>query len=413
MAADRITRIEIEGLRSIEKLSLDLDGLCVLIGEAGSGKSSIVEAFAILQGLSQPDFVRRLHTIHGGPHALVNARSGGALRLAVWIAPSDPSPASQGLKYELALSGAAGTFSIESEGLSGVSDSDPDVAKPILDRVAATFRTPDLSLANGSPMGLSHGTSALTELARQGGPQAQRMLAALERIEVQLPFDTTPAWAAATGSKRTVALRASQTLEPARHLALFGENLASVYHALKNDPGRTDWSEVLDVLRLGLGPDVQDVVISAEAGASVQLFLKLADSKPIPATALSDGMLNYLGFTALRFLASDRSLLVFDEPDLHLHPHLVFRMLDLLSDMATHHPVLITTHSDRLLDALEHPETATRLLELDAHRSTRIRRPDAEALAKWLDRYRGLGQLRAEGYEDVVFERPPGRDAPA
>ena len=34
------------------------------------------------------------------------------------------------------------------------------------------------------------------------------------------------------------------------------------------------------------------------------------------------------------------------------------------------------------------------------------RRPDAVQLAKWLPEYRGVGQLRAEGYDSLVFPRP-------
>ncbi len=410
--ADRIARIEIKGLRSIEQLTLDLDGLCVLIGEAGSGKSSVVEAFAILQGIEHPDFLRRLHSVHGGPHALVDLRSGGSLQLAVSLAGIDPENEGSGLKYALTLSGTAGAFSIESEMLWAEITSRTTTPMPILDRGGGTYRSLEPGVKPSGPRSVAADAVALRLHAAQGSAQAQRMLHALGRIEVHLPFDTTAAWAAREGSQRRVASRASQPLEPAHRLALFGENLSSAYHALKNDPGLTDWSEVIDILRLGLGTDVRDVVIKAESGA-VQLYLKCGDLKPIPASALSDGMLSYLAFTALRFLRSERTLLVFDEPELHLHPHLLFRSLDLLREIATRHPVLITTHSDRLLDALEHPETETRLLELDERRSTRIRRPDAAALAKWLERYRGLGQLRQEGYEDAAFERPTGSDAPA
>lgn len=54
MSRDRITQIRIRGLRVIEDLTLDLDGLLVLIGDNGSGKSTILEAFEILRLAAAP-----------------------------------------------------------------------------------------------------------------------------------------------------------------------------------------------------------------------------------------------------------------------------------------------------------------------------------------------------------------------
>ena len=56
MPKDRITRLYVEGLRTLADLSLPLDGLTVLIGENGSGKSSILEACEILREEFGDDF---------------------------------------------------------------------------------------------------------------------------------------------------------------------------------------------------------------------------------------------------------------------------------------------------------------------------------------------------------------------
>ncbi|MFL5356783.1 AAA family ATPase [Archangium sp.] len=54
-----ITELRIEGLRTIEKLHLKLDGLTVLIGENGSGKSSIIEACELLRRATSERFLGR------------------------------------------------------------------------------------------------------------------------------------------------------------------------------------------------------------------------------------------------------------------------------------------------------------------------------------------------------------------
>ena len=66
-------------------------------------------------------------------------------------------------------------------------------------------------------------------------------------------------------------------------------------------------------------------------------------------------------------------------------------------------PVLVATQSDAMLDALTDPARASILCELDEHHATQLVRPDREGLARWLEDYRGLGELRAAGYEGVVF----------
>jgi len=51
--SSRITQLRISGMRVIEDVTLDLGGLTVLIGDNGTGKSSIVEALKLLHLASQ------------------------------------------------------------------------------------------------------------------------------------------------------------------------------------------------------------------------------------------------------------------------------------------------------------------------------------------------------------------------
>src|SRR4030067_460551 len=43
-----LTRIELEGFRSLRHVELDLPGLTVLIGPNGSGKSNLLDVFALM-----------------------------------------------------------------------------------------------------------------------------------------------------------------------------------------------------------------------------------------------------------------------------------------------------------------------------------------------------------------------------
>ena len=84
-----ITELRIEGLRTIERIRLPLDGLTVLIGDNGTGKSSILEACEILRRATGPRFMDELHGMHGGLTSLLR-QGAPRLLLGVSVRP-DPS----------------------------------------------------------------------------------------------------------------------------------------------------------------------------------------------------------------------------------------------------------------------------------------------------------------------------------
>jgi predicted ATPase len=199
---------------------------------------------------------------------------------------------------------------------------------------------------------------------------------------------------------------------PAESVEKLGSNLANAFHALKNNFSQAHWRQTLDYVRLGLGEHIEDVATRADpGGGSVGLSLKVKNQdRQIPAAQLSDGMLSYLAFVALfRLQAIRPSLVALDEPDLHLHPRLLMRVLDMFESMAQDTPVLVATHSDRLLDGLSDPAKSVVLCELDENQATRLMRPNPKALRDWLERYRGLGEIRSAGHEASIFtRRDPG-----
>ncbi|AGP34006.1 hypothetical protein BE04_47615 [Sorangium cellulosum] len=142
-------------------------------------------------------------------------------------------------------------------------------------------------------------------------------------------------------------------------------------------------------------------------GGNIGLSIKLIGlDLAVPTAQLSDGMLSYLAFVALfRLHTTKPSLVTFDEPALHLHPHLLMRVLDMFESMARDCPVLLATHSDRLLDGLRDPASSVVLCELNERGSTRLVRPDRRVLERWLERYRGLGDIRAAGHAASVLTK--------
>lgn len=398
MAKGTVRALSIHGLRTIVDLDLRFDGLTVLVGDNGSGKSSILEALELCRRIGHGDFLGALDSVHGGIGTLL--RNGAKLlQLAVEVEFTGvEAQPMKSARYVLDLGGQRQRTVTERLEIP-VADGEPQF---VLLRVG-----PEASVWNGSKLApLAGGAKAvrnellLTELSGPLAPHPaiDAVQEALAAIEVHLPFEVTPGWAA-RGHQRTSAARGSVLLQPADRLALFGSNLANVFHTLRNERPREHWEATMDIVRMGLGANVESVNTRADAGGgAIAVALEFADqSELLPAHALSDGQLAWLCFVALYRLDSERSLLGFDEPELHMHPELLVRVVQLFEDMARSHPVILATHSDVLLDALSEPAKSVRVCELEGG-ATRLRQLDEPALRKWMERYRGVGQLRSEGY---------------
>ncbi|MDP1591596.1 MAG: AAA family ATPase [Prosthecobacter sp.] len=129
-------------------------------------------------------------------------------------------------------------------------------------------------------------------------------------------------------------------------------------------------------------------------GGTVQVFLHEGDFA-IPATRLSDGTLRYLCLLAILCDPEPPPLICIEEPELGLHPDILPGLADLLRAASERTQLIVTTHSDILVDAMtEAPEC---VIVCEKHEGqTEMKRLDAGELSVWLQKYR-LGQLWIDG----------------
>ena len=88
-------------------------------------------------------------------------------------------------------------------------------------------------------------------------------------------------------------------------------------------------------------------------------------------------------------------LICIEEPELGLHPDLLPKMADLLVAASERCQLIVTTHSDILVDALT--ETPDSIVVCEKHNGrTTMERLKPDDLAVWLEKYR-LGELWTSG----------------
>lgn len=380
MNGPRVIEVRIQGLRTLADVQLSTHGLTVLVGANGSGKSSILQALEMLRSLPDEQSLRNLVVVHGPPVELLRAGE-STLKLGIGFAIESAT-----YWYGVGLRAHGASWIVEHEHLYRGSREKFVV---LLRRDGASF---DQEL---DPMVGNVGEHALALSSFSRHADARAAIDALRGIEVHLPFRTSAAWALRAAQLKA-GMRDPAMLGPAERLELFGENLAEAFHALRNR-GRKHWDDTLGLVRLGLGPALSDVVVESVARGYGELAVDFDGLGRIPASGLSDGQLSFLALVAAIRLDRKRTLLAFDEPDASLHPGTIVRLVELLEAASADQPVVIATQSDRLLDALSEPIDAALICTLDDAWRTRTHRLDAGRYSAWVNGFRGLGDVRAQG----------------
>lgn len=131
-------------------------------------------------------------------------------------------------------------------------------------------------------------------------------------------------------------------------------------------------------------------------GGTVQIFLHEDGlQQPIPATRLSDGTLRFLCLLSVLCHPEPPPLVCLEEPEIGLHPDILPMVAELLVEASHKTQLIVTTHSDILVDALTDTPEAVVVCENTAGTTT-LKRLDADELKPWLEKYR-LGELWTRG----------------
>lgn len=364
---------------------IPLEPLNLLIGPNGSGKSNLIEVIALLRSTSTDisDLIRR----GGGVREWIwKGSPKSAASLEVTIADPD---AIMSLRHFFAFQPNDQTFRLSDEQITNAWTLTGDT-KPVthyaLSESMARVPGGTGSLGGFGGGGFSTYIDTASSVLKQlrdplNHPSITYLTTQYEKIRLyrEWAFGRNTVFRA----PQRADMRNDRLEEDFSNLGLFLNRLRRHPHTKK---------AILGHLR-DIYEGVDDFDVSVEGG-TVQVFFTEGDFT-IPATRLSDGTLRYLCLLAILCDPTPPPLICIEEPELGLHPDILPKIADLLVEASARTQLIVTTHSDILVDAMtERPEV---VLVCEKHNGqTQIQRLAKEDLAVWLEKYR-LGELWTRG----------------
>jgi predicted ATPase len=363
-----LRQVKLENLLSFRNTEVELRGLNVLIGANASGKSNLIEAIGLLQA---------------APVDLSTAilRLGG-VRVVCSLATASPDAAiecsginDEPLQYRLEFSEEAHGFFIMREHLSGTENgSDTTYFQRAAGSVYFGTRPADISAAE-SVFQRSKSPADTTPITRVGRQ--------LEAIQIYREFRT------AGDSQARIGTSTSMRKESLRD---GGGNLALVLLDM-------DFKGLRERVRAYLCrfyDRFEDVKVRLD-GPIAKTFIKESGLlEPLPSVRLSDGTLKVLCLLAVLLEAELPPLICIEEPEVGLHPDAIQIVAEALVEASERTQLVVTTHSEALIDALSDRPEDVLVTERDFDNGTQFRRLDKKQLSVWLERY-SLGQLWRKG----------------
>jgi predicted ATPase len=378
-----LRQITLENLLSFRKTTVELRGLNVLIGANAAGKSNLLDAISLL---------------HATP---LDLKAGilrlGGVRVVCSLAGPDYSPMAaiectgiggEPLQYRLEFTEEARGFVVISERLN-TTVPDVDLAAPEIyfERTPGSVRFgPSSDLAG---IGVGVGTTVVSQSVFSlfktptDPTPITRVGRQFEQIRIYREFRTTG---------ESEARRGVSTSQSKESLHDGGGNLAVVLLEM-------DFKGLHNRVREYLHrfcDRFNDVKVRLDGPIAKTYIEETGLLEPLVSLRLSDGTLKFLCLLAVLLDPDIGPLICIEEPEVGLHPEAIQIVAEALVDASERTQLIVTTHSEALIDALsERPEDVL-VTERDFENSTQFKRLNREQLSGWLERYT-LGALWRKG----------------
>jgi predicted ATPase len=390
----KILRLDIEGYRSLRKVTWEPGDLNILIGPNGSGKTNLVKLLELI-AVSAQGRLKEYVLGQGGIAPLLWDQKAEGISIEVATSPVDPAEdaTSYPLRYVLELRrlGSTSSYRVETEFLKGGSDLDID--PPLFlgrdaEKGAVIFdqdRPERDAVVKVSPE-----ESLLSTLT---GPFLEN--------EILTGFQKNLAsWVVYQGldTGRDALIRRPVVTRHETRVAEDGGNLVSVLHTFYTRD-REFKNEIDRGMKAAFGEAYLGLEFPPVADQLIQLGIWYHGLSRIrPAADLSDGTLRFLFLLTILANPQPPCLMAIEEPEVGLHPGMLPIVAEFAADAANRSQVILTTHSPEFLDSFRDCCPTTTILGcFDGE--TKLAAPPADRLESWMKSYR-LGEYLRSGEFD-------------
>ncbi|OGR22667.1 MAG: hypothetical protein A2277_18775 [Desulfobacterales bacterium RIFOXYA12_FULL_46_15] len=387
----KITRLDVEGFRSLRSVSWFPGDLNVIIGPNGTGKSNLLRFLELICVSAQGKLGKYIQSL-GGMDPIVWDGNAASIKFVLESIPEGGDLGPERYELELARLGAGSSYKIEKELLINSHKLRNKIEKKpfkflerfskkavIFDETEHTFATPEefiseeeslLSIASG-PFINNHYI-----------PPFQRELAS---IAVYHDLHTNK-----DASVRQPAIsRMEKRVDPD------GQNLISVMHTLYTGD-RSFKKDINSAMQAAFGNDFDELIFPPASDQRIQMRVRWKSLKREQSAAeLSDGTLRFLFLLTVLASPSPAPIIAIDEPETGLHPSMLPLVAEYAVDAATRSQVILTTHSPQFLDAFAGTKPTTTVATWE-NGETLLKTLNGESLDYWLKEY-SLGALFKSG----------------
>lgn len=359
-----------------EPHTVELGPLNVIIGPNGSGKSNFIEAIGLLK--AAPRDIRE------------PIREGGGVDEWIWKGASKGSKAAiksilqseshSDIHYSISFSSNFGRLHIDTELISSMDKDEESLWFGLELGVVSSVNF--LNPRTSSQIGLDNTQSILS--------QPKPNILTEEIVSLAETFAQFEIVTDLPMSRDAPVRRPQKVDSPNTYLASDASNLGLIVNRLRRN---LDTREKIRTYLQEIYEKINDVDVQIEGG-TVQVFVYEGRSA-IPATRMSSGTLRFLCLLAILCHPEPPPLICIEEPELGLHPDLIPTVSKLLKEASERTQLIVTTHSDILIDTLTERSESVLVAE-KGEDGTRLTRLDPDRLKPWLEKYR-LGQLWTSG----------------
>ena len=364
-----IRRVGIEGFRRLRDVSIDMRPMMVMVGANGCGKTSFMDALALLASSAEGGLNRRLTDMGGVSETTTRGRQQDMSFSADMEVP-DHNP----LKYGMSIAAQGHTYSVSQESLT---QTRPGYSQPFK-HIESTYR--DIRYFDTEEGRLlrpnwqfNYFESSLSQVPKlfREAEELRRSLSAVTQYHV---LDV--------GIRAPVKL--PQQLRPVDLPGENGENLVPFLFNIR-ETNSDKYEAIQDTLRVAYpGFDSLNFPIAA-AGMMSMTWKEKAFQSPIYIHQLSEGTLRFLWLISLLQSPGLTTITMIDEPEVSLHPELLAILAELMREASRKTQIIVATHSDRLIRFLETKEVV--VMDIKEDGGTSMTWADTLDLDAWLADY--------------------------